>query len=115
MTLQALQLYLSKLSAHGIVVFHVSNRFLELAPVVANLAAEEKLTCLYEQDAHISPEEAAAGKAPSMWMALARRPEDLGAIDKEHRWQHLGQMAGSVWTDDYSDILQVLNLHGPSL
>jgi spermidine synthase len=38
LTEEALALYLKKLSARGVVLFHISNRYLDLAPVVAALA-----------------------------------------------------------------------------
>ena len=44
LTREALQLYLSKLTDDGILAFHVSNRYLNLHPVLANLAAEGELT-----------------------------------------------------------------------
>ena len=38
LTREALAGYLSKLSPHGVIVAHISNRHLDLAPVVANVA-----------------------------------------------------------------------------
>src|SRR5262249_14754984 len=42
-TLEALQLYVSLLKAEGVLAIHVSNRYLTLAPIVANLAEPARL------------------------------------------------------------------------
>src|SRR6266487_5038924 len=77
MTQQALDLYLSKLAPAGLLVFHISNRNLELSPVVAELAHSRNLTCLYFFDRTPSLPN---GKDPSQWVVLLRNPKDHGAI-----------------------------------
>jgi spermidine synthase len=47
-TLEALQLYRRKLAPDGIVAFHISNRYLDLEPVLANLAKHEGMVALIE-------------------------------------------------------------------
>ena len=42
LTTQALDLYMRHLRAGGIVAFHVTNRFLELPPVVERIAADAR-------------------------------------------------------------------------
>src|SRR5690348_14208171 len=46
MTQQALDLYLAKLKPAGLIVFHISNRNLDLSQVVADLAQSRQLSCL---------------------------------------------------------------------
>src|SRR5262249_6430758 len=43
LTREALALYLSKLADGGLLVFHISNRYLDLEPVLADLANAAKL------------------------------------------------------------------------
>src|SRR5262249_59565528 len=38
LTREAWQVYLAKLSAHGIIAFHITNQFLDLTPVIPNLS-----------------------------------------------------------------------------
>jgi spermidine synthase len=104
MTLEALDLYLSKLAPGGVVAFHISNRSLALHPVVADLARARSLSALSLDDY-----QPAAGKEYSEWVAVARSPEDLKALaEADKRWLALeGDPARRVWTDDYSNIVSV--------
>jgi hypothetical protein len=72
-TREALKLYLDRMTEDGIVCFHVSNRYLRLEPVLANLAKDMGLAGMYESD----DEENYPGKARSTWVVLARKPEYL--------------------------------------
>src|SRR5262249_30439280 len=47
LTREALQIYLRKLSSHGLLMFHITNRFVDLTPVLANLARELGLISLF--------------------------------------------------------------------
>ena len=61
LTREALQLYLKKLEPNGILVFHISNNYLDLQPVVASLARDAGLICLIERDTYISEAQAKNG------------------------------------------------------
>ncbi|MDT7602471.1 MAG: hypothetical protein QOF61_468 [Acidobacteriota bacterium] len=103
MTQEALDLYLSKLAPGGVVLFHVSNRSLDLHPVVADLARSRSLVCLASNDDTHNPD-----KEPSQWIAVARNDGDLAALAKDSRWIPLeGDVSRRVWTDDYSNIVSV--------
>jgi hypothetical protein len=105
MTVEALDTYLSKLAPGGLVVFHISNRSLDLHPVVADLARARSLACLaFDDTARNQP----GGKEPSQWVVLARRPADLETLAADPRWQPLEGRAGRpVWTDDFSNIVTI--------
>ena len=45
LTLEALELYLKKLDSQGLLVFHISNRFLNLEPLLAGIAHKTGLLC----------------------------------------------------------------------
>ena len=45
-TRQAIELYLSRLQPGGVLLFHISNRYLDLEPVLGNLARDRGLACL---------------------------------------------------------------------
>jgi Ca2+/Na+ antiporter len=103
MTQEALDLYLSKLAAGGVILFHVSNRSLDLHPVVADLARSRSLACLASNDEERNPD-----KEPSQWIAVARNEQDLAALAKDSRWVALaGDGSRRVWTDDFSNIVSV--------
>ena len=108
LTQEALQLYFAKLADRGLVAVHISNRYLDLKPVVANLTAANGFACLNRSDLHLSEEDLEAGKTPSVWMVLARRPQDLERLASDPDWHAVsGQPGAAVWTDDFSNILGV--------
>ncbi|MFL6207862.1 MAG: spermidine synthase [Pyrinomonadaceae bacterium] len=105
MTQQALDLYLSKLAPAGLIVFHISNRSLDLHPVVADLARSRNLACLVRDDVQPNQTE---GKESSQWVVMVRKPEDMGTLLNDQRWHTLdGDANRRVWTDDFSNILSI--------
>jgi hypothetical protein len=112
LTREALALYLSKLAPHGILVFHISNRYVDLHGVLADLAGDAGLWCLMSDEAPVSEQERQGGKLASWWIAMARSSNDLAALSSESHWRVLQPVPGSrVWTDDYSNVLSTLRLH----
>jgi hypothetical protein len=110
LTRQAVELYVRKIDTHGALLFHISNRFMDLAPVIDRLAAELNLAAFIRNDFNISPEEEAEGKSASRWVLLARDQHVLSAYLSDPRWRPLnGQLGGDLWTDDYSDLLKVIH------
>jgi spermidine synthase len=104
MTKEAVNLYFSKLSRDGILLLHISNRYLDLAPVLAELAYENGLAariCDDEEDTTIE-------KYGSTWVVLARTEADLGGLAGSKSWQKITRRQNvKVWTDDFSNILSV--------
>jgi hypothetical protein len=105
-TQQALDLYLSKLAAGGILVFHISNRSLDLKPILADLAASRNLIAIGFDDLKPSSLE---GRDPSQWVVMARSAPEISNLSINSQWQPLnGSNAGRVWTDDFSNILRAI-------
>jgi hypothetical protein len=108
LTREALALYLRKLASGGLIAFHISNRYLDLEPVIASAATLLGLTSLTRAD-HVTEAEARDGKASSIWMVTARAPADLAPLSGDGRWASSRQ-AASFWTDDKSDLWSALHL-----
>lgn len=109
MTQQALDLYLSKLKPGGLIVFHISNRNLDLSQIVADLAQSRQLSCLSLRD--LTPPQP-NGKDPSHWVVLARNAADYGTLANDAFARRLeGSGNDKVWTDDFSNILSVFKWH----
>jgi spermidine synthase len=105
LTREALSLYLSKLADGGILAFHISNKYLNLKPVVGNLALDAKLACFVREDTEVSENDSKAKTAGSVWVALARQVRDLRNLPEDPRWKTLeGRSGARLWTDDYSNI-----------
>jgi MFS family permease/SAM-dependent methyltransferase len=107
-TREALGVYLRHVKHDGIVAFHVSNRFLDLIPVVARLAKEHGAHAMLVRDD--PDEEEDYRRSRTDWVLVSRDPAALkrpaigerGAVEPEDRpgWR--------TWTDDYSNLIQIL-------
>jgi hypothetical protein len=105
LTRQALALYISKLAEGGTLAMHISNRYLDLAPVVGDLAKDAGLVCLAWDD---TIEDKANGKEPSHWVVMARQAKDIATLTRDPRWLPvIGRAKAEVWTDDFSNIMSV--------
>jgi hypothetical protein len=114
-TKEALALYLEKLAPGGLLVFHVSNRYLNLKPVLGILAENAGIICLARDDFPASTEQQKQweqmGKQASMWVVMARREDDLGALAHQAGWRRVLGSNTAVWSDDYSNMLSVFLWH----
>jgi SAM-dependent methyltransferase len=114
LTREALRVYGQAVQHDGIVLFHVSNRYLDLKPVVADLARREGWTAWLLQ--YVPEEdEAAANLTISVWIALSRSPETLNRLYRlsgadSVYWEVLEPTPGfSGWSDDHASILSIIN------
>jgi hypothetical protein len=105
MTKQAIeQVYLPKLADDGILVFHISNRYLDLEPVLSDLARTLGLECLAASDDN----DDAIDKSATTVVILARNTAAFGKLALDAPWAEPHDGAGKhIWTDDFSNILGV--------
>jgi hypothetical protein len=109
MTREAVELYLDRVGPDGVVLFHISNRYLRLEPVLAATAADLGASCrtqLHEPTA----DEARRGASLSRWAVLARSDGALGDLASDGRWHTCRDDGARAWTDDYSDLFGALEL-----
>jgi hypothetical protein len=107
LTREALALYRARLAEDGIVAWHISNRYLDLRPVLEGLAADAGMTALIFADQQIPKQ--AGGRFPSVWVAMTAGPATLAAIRSDPHWLPLrSPRAPIVWTDQRSDVFSVL-------
>jgi hypothetical protein len=112
LTREALGLYRSKLKEDGILAFHISNKCIDLSPILGALAQDAGLQCLIRRDLDLSPSELESGKEPSIWSVMTAAPEQLGSLANDSRWVPPQFPPGeSAWTDDFSSIIGHLRLH----
>jgi hypothetical protein len=103
LTREAIDLYLDKLAERGILAVHISNRYVDLEPVLGNLAKARGLAGMIQKDGANN-----AGKSSSSWVVLARRRADFGKLADDERWQPLATRPDlRLWTDDYSNLLSI--------
>jgi hypothetical protein len=105
LTREAMALYFKKLAPHGIVVMHVSNRNLELASVVAGIAAANGLVTRLSQDDYTEAD-SSQYKLVGAVAVVARDDQDFGTLAKSSYWvPQKPDPKQWVWTDDYSNII----------
>jgi hypothetical protein len=105
LTREAMAIYLKKLKPHGIVAMHVSNRYLELASVVAGIAAANGAITRVNDGGAVD-EKHDPYKFSGTVAAVARRDEDFGPLALSHDWELTEPDPKQwVWTDDYTNIV----------
>lgn len=109
MTTNAVELYRRKLKPHGVLAFHISNKYLDLEPVVGNVARSTGMSCFAQHDRRVGGR--LFGKFPSHWVALARTPRDLGRVSGDPRWHRCRHDGGRAWSDDYANVVGAIRWH----
>lgn len=105
LTREALAIYRDKLAPRGVIAFNISNRHLNLRPVMAALAKDAGMTAYINDNRHVSNPLA----VPSVWVMMASSPGVLQSLAKhDPRWVPLESPGARVWTDHYSNIMQTL-------
>jgi hypothetical protein len=111
LTREAFDIYDSVLAEQGVMLMHISNRYLDLEPVIASEAqARGWAASLNRHD----PTEAefTAGETASVWVLIARSKDELTHMLSpkiQSEWRPLTLKPNMVrWTDDHSSILSLL-------
>ena len=103
-TREALALYLRHVRDDGIVAFHVTNRHLQLAPVVHTLARDAGALSILVHDEGDGP-----GLRRTDWVLVTRRADLLGRTEILEAARPFVVLPGlGVWTDDFNNLFEVL-------
>lgn len=106
---EAIDLYLRHLRPDGALLFHVTNRYLELAPVLARIAESRQLKAALISYEPTDGEEELQQYASSDWAVISRdgaifeRPE-VAAVAEPLKVRE----GTPLWTDDFNNLLRVL-------
>jgi len=106
LTRQCFAVYWRHLKPDGLLLLHITNRFLDLAPVVR--AQARVIGCRAELIKSTANSEAAIGKAD--WMILTRNDGFLAADEIEEKLEPEVSPAAAplLWTDDFASLWQIL-------
>jgi len=109
LTTEALTLYRKHLAPHGILAFHVSNQYLNLAPEVAQLAAAAHMQArLFD-----TPSVDSRGEFRSTWVLLTDSPTFFTLPEISAIATPIDPIPGlRAWTDDYSSLLPIFQPSG---
>ena len=102
LTLEAVKLYMDRVTADGIVAIHISNKYFRLEPVIAAIAKELRLSArVWHDDGESQP-----GKTASSWVVLAEDEKSLGVLAKTTKAQVLEYGTKNL------ELIKLLNKYG---
>lgn len=106
LTTEAVLSYFNVLKDGGLIAFHISNRHLDLEPVLGRIAEDLALEAFTQQFAP-TPESQSEGAAFSRWVIMSSTMDSLREFASDPRWART-RIGGSLWTDSFSGILEVI-------
>lgn len=117
LTREAFDVYQRSVQPQGLVLVHISNRFIDLEPVLHALVLQDGWHARLRYD-EPSDDDRRLARTGSIWVAMSR---DEGAIDRlvaatasvpegRGKWRVLANdEPARLWTDDYASVLPLLN------
>ena len=109
LTLEAFESYLRVLAPEGVIAVHISNRHLDLEPVLAVLAQRLGLSARIKR--YTAPGDLPSPRLSqsSTVVALGRHESALLSLDLDEGWVPLGSPDRiRIWTDDYASIVPLV-------
>ncbi len=116
LTREAFEVYDRALSPRGVLLVHISNRFVNLEPVLRALELRHGWHAMLRMD-NPDEQDLALRRTASLWVAMsrdARALDDLSAAsvtarDGRGHWRELASRPAPVlWTDDYASVMPLL-------
>jgi len=105
LTREAFQLYRQELAPGGILAVHISNKFLDLAPVVQSVAQPLQ----FSWKIIVNESDKKREVLSATWMLLSTEPQVLtDAHFPELTFFERSPRNVRAWTDDYSNLLRIL-------
>jgi hypothetical protein len=109
LTLEAFNIYRNHLSSQGLLMVHISNRYLDLRPVLAAAAAHGWTARVRYHSPN--EEEKKLRATASMWVALSPSYETIAKLERssaEDSWLPLPKSDSVAWTDDHASVLPLI-------
>jgi hypothetical protein len=108
LTKEAFASYLLRLKPDGVLLFHVSNRYLDLRPVLGAAARDLGLSAAAKRQ--LSAGHAGEGVVPSVWVAVSRDAAPIRKLVEKRGWRDLGAgpSRATAWTDRHASLLPAL-------
>ncbi len=113
LTREAFAEYLRHLNDDGVIAVHISNRHLDLKPVIGGIAEHYKYTLLWVQaDDDEIPGVPAPGEAGSDWLLLTRGDDFLNdniVVERGEVLKPGSYKSIRPWTDQFSNLFEILD------
>jgi hypothetical protein len=110
MTREAFDVYDRVVGDDGLVLVHITNRFIDLEPVLRALVEDQGWSAAVHESHPSESEMLTRAYADSLWVALSRTPD---ALDGQLRrvggeWRQLEDGEVRPWSDDFASVLPLL-------
>ncbi len=107
LTIEAFEMYFEKLGPDGVLIFHISNKFMDLAAPVDGAAKATGLVAYINiLDAKIWKPNAARHEIMPQVVVIGKSLQAVDGFREAAGWQPLrSTSAPKAWTDDYADVL----------
>lgn len=106
LTIESFALAMSRVRPGGVVAVHISNRFLELEPIVAAAARDLGLVSILGTT--LAPADQLGRSQASQWVVIGRSYADLADLVAGPDWRTAHAADRAPWTDRWSDLLGAL-------
>jgi hypothetical protein len=106
LTVESFATSMRTLAPRGVIAVHISNRFIDLEPVVAAAARDLGFVAIIGSD--LPPPELSDLADASQWVVVGRSFADLAGLVQGDRWRTAHADGRRAWTDRYSDLLGAL-------
>jgi SAM-dependent methyltransferase len=102
---EAIAMYMRKLKPEGLLMFHVSNRYMDVEGLISAVVTDAGLEARVRHDEELQ----APLKARSHYIVAGRNPDALGWLKWDNNWLTVRRPEGiAPWTDDYSNMVEIL-------
>ncbi len=109
LTVEAMNMYLSKLKPDGVLLLHLSNRHLELRDPVIAAVHDVGGTALTQTSAKSFRNSFA--QSPAIVVIAAHNPAALSVFRADPRWNTRDPGSVKAWTDDYTNLIGAMLRH----
>ena len=103
LTVESMAASMRTVAPGGVIAVHISNRFLDLEPIVAAAAHANGLVSIIGSD--FPAPDLTDLADPSQWVIVGRSFADLADLAKGDRWRTAHADGRRPWTDRYSDLI----------
>lgn len=109
LTVEAIRGYHARLNKGGVILFNISNRYVNLAPVLARNAQEAGLKALFREDRQLKAGEPhkIGLRADSTWLVITDRNFNAAPLSAR-KWRTPDTGTQMPWTDDYTNLAAAL-------
>lgn len=101
LTKEAFLLYQQKMASDGVILANISNRHLQVLPVLTAIGRQLDLIVLHRR----APGNPKLGQLASEWVLLTTDESIASSLIAHEHWRFVAEQASLLWTDDYTNLV----------